>query len=190
MKATALSLALQLSPLVLGAPVVLSQVQHSDKIHPIITSRVTSLPRWRTPPRIAPEVIVFRGSPGTPVFDNRPTRPLNQDEASRSLIIEKPVTTDYLLSLESSRTDTTQKSTQHFASEAATQHRLDRIAEDGLGASDADIAIAIPTAARLRIPCRYARLSRERNDMLAVSMALTFLLVVFIIEAWGSVRRR
>lgn len=190
MKAATLSLALHLTPLVLGAPVVLTRVQHSETPNQIVTSTVTLRVRWRAPPRIAPEVIVFRGSPGTPVFDNRPTRPSNPAEVSRIPIAERPVATDYLLSLASSKTETTQKSTQHFGSEPTTQHRLDSVAEDGLDANDADIAIAIPTAARLRISCRYSRLSRERNDMLAVSMALTFLLVVLIIEAWGSVKNR
>jgi len=75
----------------------------------------------------------------------------------------------------------------HDAETVTRQHQLDMQAEF-FEVSEMEIAIAIPS--RMGTPCRYARLSRDRNDVLVVFLAVAFLLAVLMIEAWGSICRR
>jgi hypothetical protein len=44
--------------------------------------------------------------------------------------------------------------------------------------------------ARPGMPCHHARPSQERNDMLVVFLAVAFLVVVVVVETWGSLFRR
>ncbi len=40
------------------------------------------------------------------------------------------------------------------------------------------------------MPCHHSRSSRERNDMLVVFLAIAFMVVVVVMETWGSIFRR
>ncbi|KAL2023559.1 hypothetical protein VTK56DRAFT_2167 [Thermocarpiscus australiensis] len=53
-----------------------------------------------------------------------------------------------------------------------------------------DPPFAQPSFAQPGMPCQHGRSARERNDMLVVFLAVAFMLVVVMMETWGSVFRR
>ncbi|KAK1750255.1 hypothetical protein QBC47DRAFT_365418 [Echria macrotheca] len=182
MRSSSLYLAFQLVPLVLGAPIGLPQVLRVSQDE---GNRV-SVKRWRGLPRTAPEVIPLRGGLDDTMFDNRPQRITKSDPISKVLGTERPIPSEYLLSIPRGKTN------GHDArgnSETMAQRRIDAEDEDMLEISDMDISIAIPTSAKPRTPCQYARLSGDRNDVLVVMLAVAFLLAVLLVESWASFRR-
>jgi hypothetical protein len=125
-------------------------------------------------------------------FNNIPWNPPRLTEPSKVLVTERPLATEYLLSL---RPDANpgagvrkgEGSRPVRQRPDAQQHRMDVEAEL-FEVGEMEIAIAIPS--RTGTPCHYARLSRERNDVLVVFLAVAFLLVVLTVETWGSICRR
>jgi hypothetical protein len=53
-----------------------------------------------------------------------------------------------------------------------------------------DIIIGPPSSAPPSIPRHHGRFSRERNDILVVFLAVAFVVVVVVMEFWGSIFRR
>lgn len=62
--------------------------------------------------------------------------------------------------------------------------------EDVLEISEADVEATLSSFARPGMPCHYAKQPRERNDMLVICLAASFLLVVVTVETWGSYKHR
>ncbi|KAK4674101.1 hypothetical protein QC763_117520 [Podospora pseudopauciseta] len=63
--------------------------------------------------------------------------------------------------------------------------------EDLLEVTETDVDITtFASFARPGMPCRHGRLLRENNDMLIIYLATSFLLVVVMVETWGSCVRR
>lgn len=63
--------------------------------------------------------------------------------------------------------------------------------EDLLEVTETDVDITtFASFARPGMPCRHGRLLRENNDMLIIYLATSFLLVVVMVETWGSYVRR
>ncbi|KAK4181221.1 hypothetical protein QBC36DRAFT_122764 [Triangularia setosa] len=63
--------------------------------------------------------------------------------------------------------------------------------EDLLEATETDVDITtFSSFARPGMPCRHGRILRENNDMLIIYLATSFLLVVVMVETWGSYMRR
>ncbi|KAK4194303.1 hypothetical protein QBC40DRAFT_35454 [Triangularia verruculosa] len=62
--------------------------------------------------------------------------------------------------------------------------------EDLLEVTETEVDITLSTFARPGMPCRQGRIMRENNDMLIIYLATSFLLVVIMVETWGSYMRR
>ncbi|KAK0723956.1 hypothetical protein B0T21DRAFT_351084 [Apiosordaria backusii] len=62
--------------------------------------------------------------------------------------------------------------------------------EDFLEVTETDVDITLCSFARPGMPCRHGRILRENNDMLIIYLATSFLLVVVMVETWGSYVRR
>ncbi|KAK0668135.1 hypothetical protein QBC41DRAFT_127939 [Cercophora samala] len=63
--------------------------------------------------------------------------------------------------------------------------------EDLLEVTETDVDITtFASFARPGMPCRHGRILRENNDMLIIYLATSFLLVVVMVETWGSYMRK
>jgi len=195
MKPSSIYIALHVVAVALGAPVPPYQFHNLD-VGALVPSRPpsaapatpeTARPRWRHGyPKLAPEVLILGGD--VP-FDSRPWSPSQPAEPAR----ERLLTTSHLLSHQLNTNTAPAEQPDHRRDDpkdaADQQRRLDLEADSvEFEISDMDMGIAIPS--RLGTPCRYARLSRERNDVLVVLLAVAFLLVVLVVEAWATICQR
>ncbi|KAK0729855.1 hypothetical protein B0H67DRAFT_638426 [Lasiosphaeris hirsuta] len=183
MKVSNLYLALQLAPLAMSAPVPFGLTKHTKPgSHDTYDYKVMPKTTWRLRrPKFAPDVLFFDDDADEIPLNNRPVTLSKSTPTSEALAIPRPIPTEYLLVIESdSNSGATSEKTSHDVSS------LD--GDDLFDIAELDIAIGIPSA-RLGAPCQYARLSRERNDVLVVCLAVAFLLIVLTVETWGSLCR-
>ncbi|KAK0717123.1 hypothetical protein B0T26DRAFT_281901 [Lasiosphaeria miniovina] len=176
MKPRSLYLALGLVPTALCAPVPAVLVEGIETA-PETSALAQALSRFHPKHsffRSAPEV-VGESAPSPAPFDNRPFTPTASDKPSDVLALPRPIATDYLLSATSDG--------KSHGSAAATPGSD---ADDSFTITEMEVTVGIPSQG---MPCRRARLSRDRNDMLAVLLAVTFLAVVVMVETWASVCR-
>ncbi|KAK3367043.1 hypothetical protein B0T24DRAFT_379115 [Lasiosphaeria ovina] len=178
MKPRSLYLALGLVPTALCAPVPAVLVEDIETA-PETSALAQALSRFHPKHssfRSAPEV-VGESAPSPTPFDNRPFTPTASDKPSDVLALPRPIATDYLLS-----------SSPDGKSHGSATAKPGPDTDDSLFTiTEMEVTVGIPSQG---IPCRRARLSRDRNDMLAVLLAVTFLAVVIMVETWTSVCRR
>ncbi|KAK0633231.1 hypothetical protein B0T14DRAFT_560839 [Immersiella caudata] len=188
MKVTCLYLAAQLASLATSAPTPLRSLEARPWPHtPHKEGTASTKGRWKFGlPKNPPEVLFRHGgkeSKGVHShshFNNIPWSPPKSAQPSHALETERPLTSEYLLSPKPKILEVGVRKGEA----AVEQHRMDVQAEL-FEVSEMEIAIAIPS--RMGAPCHYARLSRERNDVMVVFLAVAFLLVVLTVETWGTI---
>jgi len=117
---------------------------------------------------------------------NIPWTPPKSAEPPNVLATERPLTTEYLLSHRPMKAPGAgARKGEVKRPEPARQHQQMEADAEFFEVSEMEIAIAIPSG--MGRPCHYARLSRDRNDMLVVFAAVAFLLAVLAVETWGSI---
>jgi hypothetical protein len=194
MKVTCLYLAAQLSSLATSAPAPLHQFRSLEaRPWPHTPAKEGTAPtkgRWKFGlPKNPPEVLFRHGGKESKDahshshFNHGPWSPPKSVQPSHLLKTESPLTNEDLLSPKPKISGAGVRKGET----AAEQHRMDMQAEL-FEVSEMEIAIAIPS--RMGAPCHYARLSRERNDVMVVFLAVAFLLVVLTVETWGTICSR
>ncbi|KAK4453478.1 hypothetical protein QBC34DRAFT_207668 [Podospora aff. communis PSN243] len=187
MKYTCLYLVAQLASLATSAPAPLHHFRSLEaRPWPQPPHMEGTAPgRWKFRlPKSAPGDLFRHGGkedkPGHSMFNNVPWNPPKSAEPPHVLATERPVASEYLLLPKPKVSGASVREGEA----AAEQHRMDMQAEL-FEVSEMEIAIAIPS--RMGTPCHYARLSRERNDVLVVFLAVAFLLVVLTVETWETI---
>ncbi|KAK3363457.1 hypothetical protein B0T25DRAFT_42162 [Lasiosphaeria hispida] len=139
--------------------------------------------RWRLRrPKFVPDVLFLDDDADEIPSNNRPATLSESTPASEAPAIPRPIPTDYLLLVESD-------GKEGVTREETTSYDITPLGgDDVFDVTELDITIGIPSTS-LGVPCQYARLSRERNDVLVVCLAVAFLLVVLTVETWGSLCR-
>ncbi|KAK0655915.1 hypothetical protein B0T16DRAFT_384706 [Cercophora newfieldiana] len=193
MKLACLYLAAQLAALAASAPAPLHQLGNLETRpwshhSPHKEESKAAKGRWKFGiPKMVTQVLVLGGNQNKDArIKNIPWNPPKPAEPSNVLASERPLTTEYLLSHRPLKTPGAgaREEEARRLEPVRQQHRMETETEL-FEISEMEIAIAIPS--RMGTPCHYARLSRERNDMLVVFLAVAFLIVVLTVEAWGSI---
>lgn len=154
------------------------------------------------PKHALPETIVFNPEDdeedaALTVFDNSPMTPAATAQPSAVLASSRPISTQYLLSL-----------ARHPWLAAVGKHRgggggarlTKQLPADAIAAvetssfTQAEMGMAREEDGRVEVagigmPCHYARLTRNHNDVLAVVLIFIFAAVVVLVETFSSIQR-
>jgi len=127
-------------------------------------------------------------------IDNRPVTPSKTATPSTVLAAPQPVVTSYLLAL--ARLSGFKRKfpafyAAHIAEEDVDAIEASSIAQMELGVHpEPTSAAAAATAAKTAMPSYYPCVTRERGDMLAISLVAIFMFFVIIVETWPILLRR
>lgn len=113
-------------------------------------------------------------------INNRPVTPSQTDTPSAVLDTPQPVASSYLLGLAKLSGFRRKFGASHVAEEDVTAVESSSIAQMELG-------MQVEPTAKTTMPSYYPCVTRERGDMLAISLVAIFIFFVAIVETWAIV---
>lgn len=153
---------------------------------PVATAR----PKHALPQTIFLDDDVDDGSsPGWDVaIDNRPVTPSKTATPSTVLAAPQPVVTSYLLAL--ARLSGFRRKFPAFSAANIAEEDVDAIEASSIAQMEMGVHPETAAAAKTAMPTYYPCVTRERGDMLAISLVAIFMFFVVIVETWPILLRR